>query len=187
MKIGEASRIYSEQMSRLRDKRSELLEKKKALENGEIEMTDKEVAALGKAIDRADIQCEKASELMQGFNMQKTLSENAEASRQQCDAMARKSENDAKCLEIARRMARGDKVPPKDEQKLLEFSSEMYQVAKIMASMAKNEKPKEHDSLWEDEDESGQPEQSVDEVVDNMECAMSMPPENSADIDMGIE
>lgn len=175
MKIGEASRIYSEQMSRLRDKRSELLEKKKALENGEIEMSDEEVAALRKSLDRVETQSEKASELMQGCNMQKTLSDNAEASRQQCDAMARKSENDAKCLEIARRMARGDKVPPKDEQKLLEFSSEMYQVAKLMAAMAKKEKPKEYDSLWEDEDENGQPDGSVGEAAENPECAPAMP------------
>lgn len=177
MKIGEASRIYSAQMSKLRDKRSQLLEQKKALENGEIEMTDEEVSALGKAIDRVDIQYEKASEFMQGFNTQKTLLQDAEASKRQGDAMAEKAENDAKCLEIARRIARGDKVPPKDEQKLLEFNADMYQMAKNMASMVNNEKRKEHDSLWDDEDENGQPEKSVDEVVDNMECSMEMPAE----------
>ena len=187
MKIGEASRIYSAQMSKLRDKRSELLEQKKALEKGEVEMTDEEVAALGKAIDRVDIQYEKASEFMQSFNMQKTLLHNAETSKRQGEAMAEKAENDSKCLEIARRIARGDKVPPKDEMKLLEFSSEMYQMAKNMAAMVKNEKRKEHDSLWDDEDENQQPEKSVDEVVDNMECGMTMPPEISSDIDSGIE
>lgn len=183
MKIGEASQIYSAQMSKLRDKRNELLEKKKALENGEIEMTDEEAASLGKAIDRVDIQFEKASEFMQGFNTQKTLLHDAEASKRTSDAMAEKAENDAKCLEIARRIARGDKVPPKDEQKLLEFSAEMYQVSKNMAIMAKNEKSKEHKSLWEDEDENTQPEASVDEVVDNMECGMSMPAEIMAETD----
>lgn len=186
MKIGDASRIYSEQMSRLRDKRSELLEKKKALENGEIEMSDEEVAALRKSLDRVEMQSERAFEFMEGFNSQKTLMHNAEASKRTGDAMAEKAENDAKCIEIARRIARGDKVPPKDEQKLLEFNSDMYQMAKIMAAMVKNEKPKEHDSLWDDEDENEQPGQSVDEV-DNMECGMTMPPEVSADIDMDIE
>lgn len=183
MKIGEAARIYSEQLSKLRDKRSELLDKKKALEKGEIEMTDEEVAALGKSLDRIDIQYEKASEFMAGFNEQKNLLYNAEASKRTGDAMAEKAENDAKCLEIARRIARGDKVPPKDEEKLLEFSAEMYQVAKNMAVMAKKDKPKEHDSLWDDEDENAQPEQSVDEVVDNMECSMTMPMEIMSDID----
>lgn len=177
MKIGEATRIYSEQMSKLRDKRNALLETKKALEKGEIKMTDEEVAALGKSLDRVDIQCAKASEFMESVNEQKNLLYNAEASKRTGDAMAEKAENDAKCIEIARRIARGDKVPPKDEQKLLEFSSEMYQVAKNMAVMAKKEKPKEHDSLWDDEDESNEPEPSVDEVVDNMECSMAIPME----------
>ena len=187
MKIGEANKLYSAQMSKLREKRSELLEKKKALENGEIEMTDEEVTALGKSLDRIEIQYGEASEFMESFNSQKALLHNAEASRQTCDAMARKAEDETKCLEIARRIARGDKVPPKDEQKLLEFSMEMYQVSKNMAVMAKKEKPKEHKSLWDDEDENQQPEQSVDEVVDNMECGMSMPIEVSADIDVGVE
>lgn len=187
MKIGEASRIYSTQMSRLRDKRSELLEQKKALEKGEIEMSDEEVTALGKALDRVDIQYEKASEFMEGFNMQKTILHNTEASKRQGEAMAEKAEDDAKCIEIARRIARGDKVPPKDEQKLLEFNADMYQMAKNMAAMAKNEKRKEHDSLWDDEDEEQQPEKPIDEVVDNMECGMSMPPEIYADIDIEIE
>lgn len=184
MKIGEATRIYSEQMSKLRDKRSELLDKKKALEKGEIKMTDEEVAALGKSLDRVDIQCEKVSEIMGNINEQKNLLYNAEASKRTGDAMAEKAQNDAKCIEIARRIARGDKVPPKDEQKLLEFSAEMYQVAKNMAIMAKKEKPKEHDSLWDDEEENGEPEQSVDEVVDNMECSIAAPTEIMSDIEI---
>lgn len=175
MKIGEASRIYSEQLSKLRDKRNELLEKKKALEKGEIKMTDDEVAALGKSLDRVELQYEKTSELMGGLNEQKNLLYNAEASRRTGDAMAEKAENDAKCIEIARRIARGDKVPQKDEEKLLEFSAEMYQIAKNMAVMAKKDKPEEHESLWDDEDENTQPEPSVDEVVDNMECSVPMP------------
>lgn len=183
MKIGEASRIYSEQLSSLRNKRSELLEKKKALEKGEIKMTDDEVAALGKSLDRVELQYEKTSELMGGLNEQKNLLYNAEASRRTGDAMAKKAENDAKCIEIARRIARGDKVPLKDEVKLLEFSAEMYQVAKNMAVMAKKEKPKEHESLWDDEDENTQPEPSVDEVVDNMECSVAIPTDIMSDVE----
>lgn len=184
MKIGEATRIYSEQISKLREKRSELLDKKKALENGEIEMTDEEVKALGKSLDRVDVQYEKASEIMGSINEQKNLLYNAEASKRTGDAMAEKAQNDAKCLEIARRIARGDKVPPKDEEKLLEFSAEMYQVAKNMAIMADKEKSREHKSLWDDEDENDRSEQSVDEVVDNMECSVTMPTEIMSDADI---
>lgn len=178
MKIGEASRIYSAQMSKLQEKRSELLEQKKALEKGEIEMTDDEVVSLKKALDRVDIQYEKASEFMEGFNMQKSLLQNAEASRQQGDAMAKQADEYIKCIEVARRIARGDKVPPKDEKKLLEFNAEMYQMAKNMGSMVKrNEKQKEHKSLWKDEDENQTDPPSPEDVVDNMECGMVMPAE----------
>ena len=175
MKIGEASRLYSAQMNKLRDKRSELYEQKKALEKGEIEMTDDEVLSLKKAIDRVDIQYEKASEFMEGFNTRKSLMQNAEASRQQGDAMAKAADDYVKCIEVARRIARGDKVPPRDEKKLLEFNSEMYQMAKNMGSMAKKtEKHKEHKSLWKD-DENNTNTPSPEEVVDNMECGMAMP------------
>lgn len=53
----------------------------------------------------------------------------------------------------------------------------MYQVAKNMGAMVKNEKRKEHDSLWDDEDESQPPETPVDETVDNMECSIELPAE----------
>ena len=183
MKIGEASRIYSAHMSKLQDKRNELLEQKKALEKGEIEMSDDEVASLKKAIDRVDFQYEKASEFMEGFNMKKSLMQEAEASRQQSDAMAKAADDYIKCIEVARRIARGDKVPPKDEKKLLEFNSEMYQMAKNMGAMAKrSEKHKEHKSLWKDEDENNTNPPSPEEVVDNMECGMAMPVDITADM-----
>lgn len=175
MKIGEASQIYSAQMSRLRDKRNELLERKKSLEKGEIEMTDEEVASLGKAIDSINFRYEKASEFMEGFNMQKMFLHSAVAARQSGESTAKKTEDQAKCMEIARRIARGDKVPPKDEQKLLEFNSDIYQISKNMAALAKNEKHKKHDSLWKKEDENQNNEPSASEVVDNMECSMEMP------------
>ena len=182
MKIGEASRIYSAQMSKLQDKRNELLEQKKALEKGEIEMTDDEVASLKKAIDRVDIQYEKASEFMEGFNMKKSLMQNAEASRQQSDAMAKQADEYIKCIEVARRIARGDKVPPKDEKKLLEFNAEMYQMAKNMGAMAeRTKKQKEHKSLWKDEDETNANTPSPEEVVNDMECGMAMPADLTAD------
>ena len=182
MKIGEASRLYSAQMSKLQEKRSELLEKKKALEKGEVEMTDDEVLSFKKALDRVEIQYEEAAELMQGLDIKKALMQTAEVSRQQSDAMAKQADDYIKCIEVARRIARGDKVPPKDEKKLLEFNAEMYQMAKNMGSMVKrNEKHKEHKSLWKDEDENNTNTPSPEEVVDNMECGMAMPAEMTAD------
>ncbi len=55
-----------------------------------------------------------------------------------------------KIMTIFRRIANGDIVPWKDEKKLMEYSAEMYQAAKNIASMRKNEEPKKYKSV-EDE------------------------------------
>ncbi|MBD5384728.1 MAG: hypothetical protein HDR72_06990 [Ruminococcaceae bacterium] len=174
MKIGEASRIYSAQMSKLREKRNELLEQKKSLEKGEIQMTEEEAASLGKAIDTINFRYDRATEFMEGFNMQKMFLHSSVANRQAGESMAKRTEEQAKCMEIARRIARGDKVPLKDEQKLLEYNSDIYQMSKNMAAMAKNEKRKKYESLWKKEEENKN-EPSASDVVDNMECSMEMP------------
>lgn len=181
MKIGEASQIYSAQINKLFSQKRELTAQKKAFENGEIEMTEEQADSLKKSLDRVELQYKKASEFMEDFGTYKNLLNDAEASRQQSDAMAEKIEEEAKCMEIMRRIAHGDKVPPYDEQKLLNFNAEMYQMAKNLALLAENEKREEHDSLWEDEDENPANEMSASETVDNMEYSMEMPAEVMAE------
>jgi hypothetical protein len=99
---------------------------------------------------------------------------NAEVSRQQGDAMQEAAEDMAKCLEIARRISRGDKVPASDEQKLMEFNMEIYQMAKSMATMNMNKKHKEWDSLWDD-DEEDKENPDPQEVADNTEMRIDAP------------
>ncbi|MBD5146579.1 MAG: hypothetical protein HDT21_11825 [Ruminococcus sp.] len=181
MKIGEASRVYSAQMNKLNSQKNLLKAQKKAYEKGEIKMTEEQADKLAKSIDRIELQYQKASEFMEGFGTYKELLRNAESAKQQRDAMAEKAEEDAKCIEIMRRIAHGDKVPPYDEQKLLDYNAEMYQMAKNMALLAENEKRKEHDSLWDEDDEKPANEMSPDEVVDNTECSMVMPAEIMAE------
>lgn len=53
----------------------------------------------------------------------------------------------ARALTIARRIMKGEKVPPKDENFLFRFNSDLYLKAKMMA--AQNVKPKKHKSLLE--------------------------------------
>lgn len=170
MKIGEARQLYTAKINELNARRDYLYEQKKALEEGKIVMSDDEISSLGKAIDRVELSRDNAYKAMEGINTQRSLLYNAESNKRAGETAAKKADDYSKCLEVARRIARGDKVPPKDEKKLLEFSSEMYQMAKTMASAAHNEKSKKHKSLWKDEDENAA-EKSVDEVVDNMECS----------------
>lgn len=59
----------------------------------------------------------------------------------------------ARALAIARRIMKGEKVPPKDENFLFRFNSDLYLKAKMMA--AQNVKPKKHKSLLEKMQEEG--------------------------------
>lgn len=61
------------------------------------------------------------------------------------------SKNLSRALAIARRIMRGDKVPPKDESFLFRFNSDLYLKAKMMAMI--NENPKKHKSLLDEEQE----------------------------------
>ena len=185
MTIGEARQAYAARLDTLNEQRKVLYERKKALEEGKIEMTDEEISALGRAIDRVEFNRDRTSEGLDGLNNRRTFLECAESSKRSGEAAAKTASDYSKCLEVARRIARGDKVPPYDEKKLMEFSSVMYQTSKTMAAIAQNEKVKKHKSLWGNEDDN-KPQSSVDEVVDNMESGLSMS-DVCADLDMGIE
>ncbi len=99
---------------------------------------------------------------------------NMEASKQQGEVAKKVMDDMAKCLEIARRISAGDKVPAGDEKRLMEYSAELYQMAKNAAMLSRNKKRKEYDSLWEDEDENPCRQQDVEETVAEMECGMEM-------------
>lgn len=83
-----------------------------------------------------------------------TFKEELEQMRKQSKEGAEAALDFAKIMEIARRISNGDKVPPSDEKKLLEYSSEMYQMAKTAAMAHQNDKKrKEYDALFEEEDD----------------------------------
>ena len=98
---------------------------------------------------------------------------NAENSKQQADAMKKYAEDMAKCLEIARRISNGDKVPATDEKKLMDFNMEIYMAAKNMSVMNQEKKHKEYDSLWGDEEEKEYADPQ--EVASNSEINIAEP------------
>ncbi len=105
-------------------------------------MTDEEISELRKAIDRVELNHYNASKIMESINTQRMFLHNAEVTKRQGKTAAKQAKDYSKCLEVARRIVRGDKIPPKNEYKLLKFSAEMYQTAKMMAAAARNEKAK---------------------------------------------
>lgn len=78
---------------------------------------------------------------------------NGYAAMQQREACQDAAEDMSKAMETARRIARGDIVPYKDEQKLMEFDKDLYQMAKTAAMLHQAEKHKKHKSLYKDEEE----------------------------------
>lgn len=82
--------------------------------------------------------------------LQQMYQEQLEAGKQEAEAF----KDMAKIMEVARRIANGDKVPPEDEKKLMEFNPDLYQAAKAAAIVNAHKKHKEYDSLFE-EDEDG--------------------------------
>lgn len=78
---------------------------------------------------------------------------NGYVAKQQAEACEDMSEDMAKAMETARRISRGDIVPAIDEQKLMEFSQELYQMAKSAAMLHQMEEHQKDKSLYENEKE----------------------------------
>ncbi|MDE6962114.1 MAG: hypothetical protein K2P30_00620 [Lachnospiraceae bacterium] len=78
---------------------------------------------------------------------------NGYVAKQQSEAYEDMAEDMAKALETARRIANGDIVPAKDEQKLLEYDAELYKMAKNAAMLHEMEERRKQKSLYENEEE----------------------------------
>lgn len=175
MKIGEAQNTYSKQIlayngavNELRTKKQQLNEKINRTENGAV-IYKNEAAVLELQYDAVDKKRQEYQNYMDKLLEQKTAVWNMQAANQQADAMAETAKEQSKVMEVARRIMHGDKVPAKDEKKLMEFDYKLYSMAKNAAAMLKLQKDrKEHKSLWEDEE----PRENVDveEATDNTEA-----------------
>ena len=183
MKIAEARRAYATQLSVQRGQRAQLLKQQEKLEQEKANRlsVSSETSGNGVSLELSDEYLQRFTELQERIDTltdqikknEKSLDDviemevgiaNSEVAKQQGDAMEEAAEDMAKCLEIARRICRGDKVPAQDEKKLMDFNMEIYQIAKNMAVMNMNKKHKEWESLWEDEEEK-------QEYADPMETA----------------
>ena len=193
MKIAEARSAYATQLSVQRGQRAQLLKQKEKLEqektnrlgagsetggNGvSLELSDeylKRFTELQEQIDTLTDQIKKNEKSLDDVIEMEVGIANSEVAKQQGDAMEEAAEDMAKCLEIARRISRGDKVPARDEQKLMEFNMEIYQMAKNMATMNMNKKHKEWESLWDDEEEKQEYTDPM-ETAANTEIGIAMP------------
>lgn len=176
MKIGEAQSTYSQQIlaynkvkNDLYTKKQELNDRIKTTDNGSI-VYQNEAAILELQYDAVDKKRQEYQDYMDKLLEQKTAVWNMEVGKQQSDAMAETAKEQAKVMEVARRIMHGDKVPAKDEKKLMEYDYKLYSMAKNAAAMLElQKKRKEHKSLWDDE-EGPKDSPDVEEITDNTEA-----------------
>ena len=180
MKIAEARQLYStqikayhEQHTALFKQKKELEEKMKNEENGSIIYAN-EAATLELSIKAVEEQKSQYQEYMDKLTQQWNAVANMEVAKQQGEAMEEYAVDLAKIMEVARRIMKGGIVPPTDEQKLMEYSMELYQAAKNIGALTKK-KREEYDSLWEDEEKNVSA-QDPTEIADNSEAFIDGPP-----------
>lgn len=155
VKLGDAISYYRGIRQDIIDRKNEIIKQRNSLQKSpeKGEGYAEEIATLELSLEGLKKQEEENYKKLNALNEQYAAVWNAEVAKQQGDAYKQMAEDMAKILEVARRIANGDKVPSSDEQKLLEYSAEMYQAAKSMAVMNAMKEHKEYSSLWEDEEE----------------------------------
>ncbi len=194
MKIKEARQAYTAQLEVLRNRQRKLLKAREENDaqfkyssqeevwNGGsgvvLELSEeyrKRSQELQEQIDKVKEQIEEHIKLRDQVIQLETGIANAESAKQQGEAMKEYGEEVAKCLEIARRIANGDKVPASDEKKLMDFNMEIYQTAKHMAAMNMDKKHKEYESLWEEEEDGKEEQTDPLETAGETEVTVEIP------------
>lgn len=201
MKIGEAQKAYRQQLSLLRGQKRDYVNQQKE-HREKMEQARKKSEEQGVSFELSEAYLEREKELQEKIdelsgqikNNEKTLDDlieqevgifNSIAAKQQGEAMEEYGEEMAKCLEIARRISRGDHVPAQDEKKLMEFNMEIYQMAKEMAAMNMEGKHKEWESLWGEEEEKEY--EDPFEASQNAETDVGMPEGMETTAEAGVE
>lgn len=180
MKIGEARETYGYQIKNYNTKQRELYQQKQELdakikttENGAV-VYQNEAAVLELQYNAVNEKRQEYQDYMDKLAEQWAATANMISSDQQGDAMAEAVKDQGKIMEVARRIMHGDRVPAKDEKKLMEFDWKLYSMAKNAAAMLElQKKKKEHKSLWDDEEK--QELKDPMEEADNTEAFASGP------------
>ena len=158
MKLIELRQTVSERLDILREQRLKLNkiinnDNKSPLQNN----SNFDRVEISKALSDINEEYEQISDIANKLSIMDANIQNAEISRQQSETAEEAAKELLKILEVFRRISKGDKVPPADEKKLMEYNQEMYMAAKNMALMNKNCDGKKHKSLWEEEPTQEEP------------------------------
>ncbi len=179
MKIRDAKQAYSAQLDLLRNKKQELSKLLKDQENGKPTVCAFDRVEISRELSSVNSQYEATQSIMENIVSTENLIYDTENAKQQGEAAAKQAEEMMKILEVYRRIASGSKVPPEDEKKLMDYSHEMYMAAKT-ATMIAEQNDKEYDSLWDDEEDSGET-KDASEIAGDVEISVPAPETVAAD------
>ncbi len=183
MKISDAQKIYRENRKQLVEQRRALIKQRDDLkkmtpasEEEKVRFSE-EAATLELSIKEVNKEFDKNQEVLDNLTEQYCAVWNAEVARQQGDALKEQAIELGKIMVVFRRIAHGDIVPGKDEQKLMDYNMEMYMAAKNLGAMrrAEEEKKEKYDSLWEDEEKTEEEEYDPQGRADNAEATVDLP------------
>lgn len=162
MTVGEARQIYGMQLKtyniqkcKLAKQKSALEEKIKKTENGAVVYAN-EAATLELTYNAVAAKQDEYQSYMEQLMEQWDAKFNEVAAKQNAEAEKEYFEDLAKIMIVVGRMCKGDTVPLSDEKRVMEYDSDIYQMAKNAQMMARlrEEERKKHDSLWEEEEET---------------------------------
>ncbi len=109
-----------------------------------------EEKAAREAEKKAQEEAERKQELARRESELSMLEMQLKSSDEQAEAAADSFEAFSKCLTIAQRITRGDKVPMQDIKYLMENEPDLYKQAIMMRQP--NSKPKEYDTVLDEDD-----------------------------------
>ncbi len=172
MKIKEAQAIYHVKQQELMKQHKQLSEsyeqaKKNYEKTGNKEFSDQAVT-LQLSMDANDKRFKENQKFLEELNTQRQLFLEQKNAKEQEDAAKEMADEYAKIMTVAMRITRGDKVPYKDEKKLMEYDFKLYMAAKNAQAMQQmhRKRIKEYKSLWKDEKDNQQDLQQDDGDVD---------------------
>lgn len=123
-------------------------------EQGQLAKTglDEEAGQLAKTGPDEEAEQVQTEEQRLEERQEKALKEMFQEQAERAKEAGKAVDDTAKLMEVARRIAHGDKVPFKDEKKLMEFNPKLYQAAKSAAMLRTSGKHKKYKSLFEEEE-----------------------------------
>lgn len=117
---------------------------------------------------KKSIQRQAARQMLQALRTQNQQMK--DDSNQQAEAINKALDQMKKCSKIASRIQKGGRIPPEDEQYLLEHDPKLYMMAMLMRMMEQNKEDKKYESVLDEEDlQDGQQDSGGTDAVDAAE------------------